>query len=67
MASTEHPSRARRALILGVLSAVALLAVGVWGVVKLGERDWLVGSIFVVCAVLGLRSVASAVGRVRRR
>ena len=38
----------------GVLGAVALVATGVWGVVKLGEGDWLIGGAFVVCAVLGL-------------
>jgi hypothetical protein len=67
MASKTQRSRARRAVMLGALGAVALVAVGAWGVIKLGEGDWLIGGAFVVCAVLGLRSVAAAVGRVRRR
>ena len=52
--------------MLGVLGAVALVAIGVWGVVKLGEGDWFIGGAFVACALLGVRSLFSTVRRMRR-
>ena len=55
-----------RALILGVVGAVALVAIGVWGAVKLGEGDWFIGGAFVACALLGARSLFSTVRRMRR-
>jgi len=52
--------------MLSVLGAVALLAIGAWGVVKLGGDDWFIGGAFVVCALLGVRSLVSTVRRMRR-
>ena len=54
-----------RALTLGMLGALALVAIGAWGVVKIAEGDWFIGGAFVVCALLGARSLFSTVRRMR--
>ena len=66
MVTMDHVMHGHRAVTMGVLGAVALLAVGVWGVVNLVEGDWFIGVGFVGCALLGLRSLVLTVGRMRR-
>lgn len=55
-----------RALIVGVLGAVAILGIGVWGIVNLVEGDWFVGGLFVGCALVSLPSLVTTVRRMRR-
>jgi hypothetical protein len=58
--------RRHRALTLGVLRAVAVLAIGALGIVNLLEGDWFIGGLLVVCVLLSLPSLVSIVRRVRR-
>ena len=58
--------RRHREVTASVLGAIALVAVLVWGVAKLVNGDWFIGSAFVACAVLGLRSLVLTVRRLRR-
>jgi hypothetical protein len=44
-----------------VLRAVALLGLGVWGVVKLTEGDWFIGGVLVACVLLGLQSLVTSI------
>ena len=66
MVAMEHMIRGHRAVTVGVLGAVAFLAVGVLGVVNLVEGDWFIGGLFVACALVGLPSLVSTVRRMRR-
>ena len=52
--------------IMGVLRAVALLALCVWGVVNLVDGDWFIGGVMFVCVLLLVPSRVSAVRRMRR-
>jgi len=53
--------------VLDVLAAVALVLVGVWGVINLSESDWFIGGVMVASAVIGLWSLAVRVLQARRR
>jgi hypothetical protein len=58
--------RRHRAITVAVLGSVALLAIGVWGVINLVEGDWFIGGLFVACVLVSLPSLASTVRRMRR-
>jgi hypothetical protein len=67
MMTRNHVLHGHRAVTVGVLGVAALLAVGVWGVINLVERDWFIGGVFVACALLGVPSLISTVRRMRRQ
>jgi hypothetical protein len=52
---------------MDVLAAVALVLLGVWGVVNLSEGDWFIGGVFVASAVIGVWSRAIRLLQARRR
>ena len=66
MTTVDHLIRGHRAVAAGVLGALGLLLVGVWGVVNLLEGDWFIGGIFVASAVVAAPSLVSTVRRLRR-
>ena len=55
-----------RSIKVGVLRAVALLALCVWGMVNLVEGDWFIGGVMLACVLLLVPSQVSAVRRMRR-
>lgn len=57
----------RRAPVVDALAAVALVLVGVWGVVNLSESDWFIGGVMAASAVIGLWSLAVRLLQARRR
>ena len=61
-----RPSAQSRAVAVLLVAAVALIAVGVWGVVKLGDGDWFIGGGFIACSVIGLGRVLSRIVRPAR-
>jgi hypothetical protein len=66
MMIVDHLAHGHRALRVGVLRAVLLLVLGVWGVVKLVEGDWFIGGVLLACVLLGVPSLVSTVRRIRR-
>ena len=55
-----------RALIVGVLGAVAIVGIAVWGIVNLVDGDRFIGGLFVGCALVSLPSLVTTVRRMRR-
>jgi hypothetical protein len=56
-----------RALTVGVLlRAVALLGLGVWGVLEIAAGDWFFGGVLVACVLLGAQSLLSTIRRAQR-
>lgn len=53
--------RARTAGAL--LRAVALLGLGVWGVLEIAAGDWFFGGVLVACMLLGAQSLLSTLRR----
>jgi hypothetical protein len=65
MMIVDHLMHEHRALTVGVLRAVLLLGLGVWGVVKLLEGDWFIGGVLLACVLLGVPSLVSTLRRAR--
>lgn len=53
--------------VVEVLAAVAMVLLGVWGVVNLSEGDWFIGGVLVASAVIGFWSRAIRLLQARRR
>ena len=56
-----------RSTAVSLVSAVAFVAVGVWGVVNLSEGDWFIGCGMLGSAVIALSSLATRMLQDRRR
>ena len=59
--------RGSRKTVVEVLAAVAMVLLGVWGVVNLSEGDWFIGGVLVASAVIGFWSRAIRLLQARRR
>ena len=56
-----------RATAVALASAMAFVAVGVWGIVNLSEGDWFIGCGMLGSAVMALGSLASRMLQDRHR
>ena len=67
MGTIDHLMHRRRATTVGVLGAVAYVAIAVWAVVNLVEADWVMGGIGAACVLLGVPKLISSVQRMHRQ
>ena len=67
MATIDDVIHGHRAAALGVLGALAYLAIGVWTVVNFVEADWVMGGIGAACVLVGVPKLISTVLRLRRQ
>ena len=67
MATIDGVIRGHRAAALGVLGAIAYLAIGVWTVVNFLAADWVMGGIGAACVLVGVPKLISTVQRMRRQ
>jgi hypothetical protein len=66
MATIDGVIHEHRAAALGVLGALAYLAIGVWALVNFLEADWVMGGIGAACVLVGVPKLISTVQRMRR-
>jgi hypothetical protein len=66
MVNLGHAVHEHRAAMSLALRAAAFLVLAVWGVINLGQGDWVIGGLLVGCVVFGLPPLVSKVWRIRR-